>query len=192
MRTTAIWFGLVMMGVMGVTVAVESTVPSPVKRTVSAAQAPAPVSTADKPFSSIDADNGDYDYEKRVAIFEGHVIAVDPQLKLICGKMVVSFDEKSNEVLRVEAFSDVHMFNEGKEAIGEKAVFTRETGIIVLSGTNARLRDEKGSWVESRGAGIIYNINTKQMKVDKPRLMILPGGSGLSEGAKPSQDTPKP
>lgn len=148
------------------------------------------VGQGDKPFSTIDADNLNYDYDKRTAVFEGHVVAIDPQMKLTCGRMVVYFDEKTNEVLRVEAFVDVHMFNEGKEAIGEKAVFTRETGMIVLSGGNPRLRDEKGNLIFSRGAGIIYNINTKQMKVDKPTINMVTSPSGpMNGGATRARET---
>ncbi len=119
----------------------------------------------------------DFDYStNRIASFEGKVVAVDPQLTLCCKTMKVFFADKNNEVLRVEAFADVHMFHEGKEGIGEKAVFTRETGLVMLMGSGPMLRDEKGNWMRSRGDGIIYDIGKKTMRVDKPTLEIQSGG----------------
>lgn len=128
----------------------------------------------------------DYDYgTNRIATFEGNVVAVDPQLTLRCKTLKVFFADKNNEVLRVEAYSDVHLLHEGKEGIGEKAVFTRETGLIVLSGPKPVLRDEKGNWLSSRGDGIIYNVNTKRMHVDKPQMEMKNGsGAGLLTPSK--------
>ncbi len=133
-------------------------------------------SKTDKPFTTIDSDLGDINYEKRIATFEGNVIAIDPQLKLTCAKMIVYLDSKSDEVAKIDAIGNVHMYHQGKEAIGEKARFTRETGIIVLTGTKPKLKDEKGNWIVSRGEGIIYDLHTKQMRVDKPTMELQPSG----------------
>lgn len=148
------------------------------------AAATAPV----KPFTTITADLLDSDYDKRVAIFEGNVVAVDPKLTLKCKTMKVFFGEKGGEVIRVEAFHDVRMFHEGREGVGDKAVFTRETGLIVLTGTRPKLKDEKGNWILSQGEGIIYNPGTKKMHVDKPLLEFQPsdGGAGKNPPAKPT------
>ncbi len=128
-----------------------------------------------------------FDYQKKVATFEGNVNAIDPQLKLNCKNMVVYFADKNNEVTKIEAFDDVHMYHEGKEAIGDKAVFTRDKGILIISGNKAKLRDEKGNWIASGGDGIIYNINTKQMKVDKPTLELIPSTtSSATQSPAPS------
>jgi lipopolysaccharide transport protein LptA len=132
----------------------------------SAASAQSPA----RPFTTINSDSLSFDYEKKVAVFEGNVVAIDPQLTLRCRVMKIFFAENSQDVARVEAYEDVHMLQDRKEGVGQKAVFTKETGIIVLSEGQPKLRDEKGNWILSRGSGIIYNINTKQMNVDKPTL----------------------
>ena len=129
-----------------------------------------------RPFTKITADLLDSDYDKRIATFDGNVMAVDPKLTLKCKTMKVFFAEKGGEVVRVESFTDVHMFHEGKEGVGDKAVFTRETGLIVLSGTKPKLKDEKGNWILSQGEGIIYNTRTRQMHVDKPLMEFRPDG----------------
>jgi len=143
-------------------------------------------STDTKLFTTINSDLLDFDYQKKVATFEGNVNAIDPQLKLNCKKMVVYFADKNNEVVKVEAFDDVHLYHEGKEATGDKAVFTRDKGIVIISGNKARLRDEKGNWIASGGDGIIYNINTKQMKVDKPTLELIPSSTSSVTSPTPT------
>lgn len=143
-----------------------------------------PLST--KPFTKINSDLLNFDYEKHIAIFEGNVVAVDPKLTLKCNKMVVYFAEKRSEVLSVVATGNVRMYQEGKEAYGDKGVFTRETDLIVLSGTRPKLKDEKGNWIVSRGEGIIYNVRTKQMTVDHPEMEVQSsGGSDLMSPANP-------
>jgi lipopolysaccharide transport protein LptA len=119
-----------------------------------------------QPQTTINSDVLEYDYEKRTGSFEGNVVAVDPQLTLKCKKMLVFFGEKNNEVLRVEAFGDVHLLQDDKEATGDKAIFTRETGIVIISG-NAKLQDKKGNSFVNQGQGIIYNVHTKVMKADR-------------------------
>ncbi len=151
---------------------------APASRSEGSGAAPASGPTSLKPFTTINSDLLNFDYEKRIAIFEGNVVAVDPQLSLKCHKMIVFFAEKQSEVIRVESTGDVRMLHEGKEAFGEKAVFTRETGTIVLSEGHPKLRDEKGNWIVSRGEGIIYNVNTKLMKVDKPAMEVQSSSGG--------------
>ncbi len=140
-----------------------------------------------KPFTRITADMLNFDYgTNRVAIFEGNVIAVDPQLTLWCRKMVVFFNEKGSEVARIEATQDVKMKQVNKEAFGDKAVYTRATANIVLTGNRPRLLDENGNWIVSRGEGILYNVNTKIMRVDKPEMEVQSSdGGALAPVPKP-------
>lgn len=131
---------------------------------------------AKKPRSTIEADYLNFDYEKKVAVFEGNVHVLDAQLELFCNRMIMYLHEKNNEVIRVEAFGNVHILQQGKEAFSEKAVYTRETGLIVLTEGKPKMKDEKGNWIE--GASIIYNTQTKIMKVEKPKLNFSPSGGG--------------
>jgi len=131
-------------------------------------------SPASKSSTTIDADvmNLNYiDHEKRVVTFEGNVVAVDPQLTLKCDRMVVYFD-KSDEATRVEAYDHVQLSQQGKTGTGDKAIFEKATGTIVLSGIKPTLTDEKGNKIVSNGSGIIYNIRTREMKVDKPSMDV--------------------
>jgi lipopolysaccharide export system protein LptA len=123
-------------------------------------------------FTKITSDLLDFDYGKLSAVFEKNVVSVHPQLTLKCNMMKVFFEGKNFDVIRVEAYNDVHLFQNDKEAVGDKAVFTKETGMVLLSGTKSKLKDEKGNWVISRGDGITYDTNSKQMKVDKPSMEV--------------------
>jgi len=145
--------------------ALEAVAPSPINR-----------ATPTHGPTVIDADTLNFDYEKRVATFEGDVKAVDPQLTVKCKKMFVHFSDKNSEVSRIEGLGDVHLFHEGKEAVSEKAVFTRETGTVVLTEGDPRLKDEKGNWI--KGSSIIYNTLIRIMKVEKPRLEFAPSSGG--------------
>lgn len=139
------------------------------------------VSSPPKPFTKINSDNLNFDYEKKVAVFDGNVFAVDPQLTLRCKTMKVFFADKSNDVIRVEAYGDVHMLQDSKEGMGEKAVFTKDTGMIVISGGVPTLLDEKGNRVISRGTGIYYNVNTKKMEADKATVEFKTSESNSSK-----------
>ncbi len=155
----------------------QAPVPAPPRNAASSA---AGASLPDgKPFTRITADMLNFDYgTNRVAIFEGNVVAVDPQLTLWCRKMVVFFSEKGSEVARIEATQDVKMKQVNKEAFGDKAVYTRATANIVLTGNRPRLLDENGNWIVSRGEGILYNVNTKIMRVDKPEMEVQSSEGG--------------
>lgn len=153
--------------------------PSKAPSTAAASTNAAPLAGgAGKLFTDIESDLLDYDFgsTNRVAIYEGNVVVVDPQLTLRCKTLKVTFSEKGNEVEYVEAFTDVRMLSEGKEGIGDKAVYFKELGIITLSGANARLRDARGNWVQSRGKGIQYDTNLKKLFVDKPVSITVSGG----------------
>ncbi|MDD2710271.1 MAG: LptA/OstA family protein [Verrucomicrobiae bacterium] len=136
-----------------------------------------------KPVSVIEADYGSFDYgakSNRHAIFEGNVHVLDPQMEMNCRKMLVFFASEKNEVIRVEAFGSVHIVQQGKEAFSEKAVYTRESGIIVLTEGRPKMKDDKGNWIEGRS--IIYDTTNRMMKVEKPTIIFNSssgGGGGL-------------
>jgi lipopolysaccharide transport protein LptA len=147
---------------------------------------------AKKPRSTIEADYLNFDYDTKIGTFEGNVHVLDAQLELFCKRMIMFLDKKNNEVIRVEAYNNVHILQQGKEAFSEKAVYTRETGLIVLTEGTPKMKDEKGNWIE--GASIIYNTQTKIMKVDKPKLNFTTSGGNIMGPATtsptPSSTTP--
>jgi lipopolysaccharide transport protein LptA len=127
--------------------------------------------------TTITSDGLEFDYKKKIGTFEGNVVAVDPQMTLKCKKMLVYFGDNNNEVVRLEAFDDVHLYQGSEEATGDKAVFTRDTGIVVISGKKPKLRNKDGMTLVSMGEGIIYNVHTKVLKADKASMEI-PSKSG--------------
>jgi lipopolysaccharide transport protein LptA len=136
-----------------------------------------PANTTKAKDTTITSDGLEFDYKKKIGTFEGNVIAIDPQMTLKCKKMLVYFGDNNNEVVRLEAFHDVHLYQGSEEATGDKAVFTRDTGIVVISGTKPKLRNKDGMTLVSMGEGIIYNVHTKVLKADKASMEI-PSKSG--------------
>ena len=138
-------WGLFALLALGAVARAQAPAPAPFHPTVPAPRSNEPPAAGanfpgGKPFTRITSDILNFDYgTNRVAIFEGNVVAVDPQLTLWCRKMVVFFGEKGSEVVRIEATLDVKMRQASKEAFGDKAVYTRDTANLVLTGNRPRL-----------------------------------------------------
>ena len=139
-----------------------------------------PANTTKAKDTTITSDGLEFDYKKKIGTFEGNVVAIDPQMTLKCKKMLVYFSENNNEVVRLEAYDDVHLYQGSEEATGDKAIFTRDTGNIVISGKKPKLRNKDGMTLISMGEGIIDNVHTKVLKADKASMEIPPkSGGGL-------------
>src|SRR5438046_1750527 len=86
----------------------------------------------DKTKTTIQSDYGDFDYKTKKGIFEGNVVVTDVQLKLKSDKMIVYLAEKDNSVTKVEAMGSVQIDHEGKTAYADNAVYSKDTGVILL------------------------------------------------------------
>ena len=149
-----------------------------------------PVSPAkEKTKTTIQSDYGDFDYKTKKGIFEGNVVVTDAQLKLKSEKMIMYLAEKDNSLIKAEAMGSVVIENDGKTAYSDNAVYSKDTGIILLTpkpgGERPRIKDEKGNTV--RGNEIVINRNDNTMKaVGKVELELTPDGkSGELFAPKP-------
>lgn len=157
-------------------------------------EAPAPT---EKTKTTIQSDFGDFDYKTKKGIFEGNVLVNDVQIKLKSEKMIVYLAEKDNSVTKVEAMGTVEIQHEGKTAYADNAVYSRDTGVILLTpkpgGERPRIRDEKGNIV--RGNEIVINRNDNTMKaVGRVELEYTPDGKsgdffGPKTGTNLTHDT---
>ena len=144
----------------------------------------------DKTKTTIQSDYGDFDYKTKKGIFEGNVVVNDIQLKLKSEKMIVYLAEKDNSVTKVEAMGTVEIEHEGKTAYADNAVYSKDTGVILLTpkpgGERPKIKDEKGNIV--RGNEIVINRNDNTMKaVGRVELEYTPDGkSGDFFGPKTS------
>lgn len=140
---------------------------------------PKVASLSDKTKMTIQSDYGDFDYKTKKGIFEGNVVVTDAQLNLKADKMIVYLAEKDNSVNKVEAMGSVEIVHEGKTAYADNAVYSKDTGVILLTpkpgGERPRIKDEKGNIV--RGNEIVINRNDNTMKaVGRVELEYTPDG----------------
>ncbi len=118
----------------------------------------------------ITADTLLFDYQRSIAVFEGSVRVVDPQVTLTCEKLFVYFDS-NNQIESVVARENVHIVQEDRHARAERAVYRATEGSIVLT-KNARLY--RG--VEILEGDEIQIFTHSERVIAKPaRLVIVPG-----------------
>lgn len=119
-----------------------------------------------------------FDYGRSVAIFDGDVVAIDPQVRLECDKLAVMFDG-TNDVKAVTALGNVRMTQEGKKATCDKAVYVSRLGEIVLTGNATLYRDKD----VVKGERITFWLNDERMECTPGQLIIVPK-KGKSSGDK--------
>ena len=80
----------------------------------------------------ITSDQLEFDYQNFVALFDGHVVVMDPEFTLTTDRMLVTF-ENSNDVKRVDCIGNVDMVSDDIHAQCGRAVYTRENALVVMS-----------------------------------------------------------
>lgn len=85
----------------------------------------------------VTADRLMFDYKKYTAVFESHVIVVDPRMRIESDELKIIFS-KTNSVKSITASGNVRLRSEDKTATCTRAVYLAETEEVVLTG-NARL-----------------------------------------------------
>lgn len=122
----------------------------------------------------ITADSMSFDYRRYVAVFQGHVVVQDPQVRMESEQLNIRFDEKDNSLKWVTAIGRVKLTYQEKSATCDKAVYMQSSGEVVLMG-NARLGRGKDS---VSGDKITFWLNEDRMVCEgQPKLVIYPTGS---------------
>jgi len=80
----------------------------------------------------ITADTLLFDYRQRMCVFEGNVVVTDPRVRMESQKLHVFFDA-SNNVESVVATEAVKVTQENRVATCGRAVYTVESGAIVMT-----------------------------------------------------------
>ena len=140
--------------------------------------APAQSETLSVSNTVITSDSLSFDYQKRVAVFDGNVKAVDPQMRATADHLTVTFDE-TNEVKTVIAQGSVNIYHEDKHASCKRAVYTAQTGQVVLTGNAALTRG--GDKV--MGRRITFWLNEERMLSEPGRLILYPEDGARTNGA---------
>ncbi|MBU5638275.1 lipopolysaccharide transport periplasmic protein LptA [Geomonas sp. Red69] len=132
----------------------------------------------------VKSDTLNTDNEKKTATFEGKVVARQGDMTLYTDRMVVSYNGPNNEVSQVEAFGNVRIVQEDRQATGAHGVYDPKTARIVLDGNPKVVSGED----VVTGKVIIYYVNEQRSVVtsgpkERVEAVIHPGGKNV--GAKP-------
>jgi len=124
------------------------------------------------------------DNEKKTAIFEGKVVAHQGDMVLYTDRLVVSYSGPGNEVSRVEAFGNVRIVQQERQATGAHGVYQPKEGRVVLDGNPKVVSGDD----VITGKVITYYVNEQKSVVtsgpkERVEAVIHPGGKNA--GAKP-------
>ncbi len=128
-----------------------------------------------KPMTFVVAEHGAFDPKTRTAALEGNVVVTDPQMVLTAKRLNLTLDEKS-EVSRIDAMGGVVMKQMEKTARGERAVYTRSDGRVVLTG-DPSVTDSQGN---VRGEEIVFNKDSDTMVVERCVLTLQETAAGAT------------
>lgn len=112
----------------------------------------------------------EFDYKEMVAVFEENVRVENPQFLMLADRVLVFLDG-TNDVKQVLALGRVSVTNELRSGSCDKAVYTRATDQLVLTG-RAELR-RGGDYV--KGDRIVIWLNDERMEVSPGTFVITPG-----------------
>jgi lipopolysaccharide export system protein LptA len=118
-----------------------------------------------------------FDYGRSTCVFEGNVVVTEPQVSMTCDKLYVFFDA-TNSVDSVVATDSVRVKQGDRTGSSDKAVYTAETGAIVMTG-NATLTRGRDS---ISGDEITIYVNSEKVTCTPGRLVVFPSSLETSGG----------
>ena len=128
----------------------------------------------------IKSDTLQADNEKKTATFEGKVVARQGELTLYTDRLVISYSGAERDVSRVEAFGNVRIVQEGRQATSSHAVYETGSGKILLDGSPKVVQGED----VISGKLITYFVNEQRSLVtggpnERVEAVIHPGGKNV-------------
>jgi len=121
----------------------------------------------------ITADRIEFDNKEGVILFDENVFVDDEQFVMRSDRLLV-FMEGTNDVQQVMAVGRVSITNENRSAACDKAVYTKKSGQIVMTG-NARLMRQGDQGGEVTGNRITFWLDDERMEVSPGRVVLPPG-----------------
>ena len=128
----------------------------------------------------VTSDRLTFEYKKQTAVFDGHVVVVDPRIRIESDELRLVFS-KTNEIKTVTATGNVRLKSEDKTGTCNKAVYVGETEEVTLTG-NARLNRGKDTVT---GDSIKCYLNEDRVVVEGgTQLVIFPEDSQVKPPIK--------
>ena len=111
----------------------------------------------------------EFDYKRSIAVFEGDVKVVDPQMTLTSDRMNVIFDSDNN-VKSVTAMDNVHIAQDDKTGTCGQAVYITLTGEVIMTGEPTLWRGND----TLRGTKITFWTHEDRVTCEPAMLVIYP------------------
>lgn len=129
----------------------------------------------------ITAERIEFDNKEGVILFDENVLVDDEQFIMRSERLLV-FMEGTNDVQQIMAVGNVSITNENRSASCDKAVYTKKSGQIVMTGRAKLMRQgEQGG--EVTGNRITFWLDDERMLVE-PGVVKLPPGTFNKADAK--------
>ncbi len=119
--------------------------------------------------TTITSERIEFDYKEFVAVFDENVKVDNPQFFLTADRVVI-FLEGTNQVRQIMALGHVTLTNDQRVASCEKAVYTRLSGQVVMTGSAVLRR--AGDHVS--GDRITIWLDDERMEVSPGHFVIAP------------------
>jgi lipopolysaccharide export system protein LptA len=135
----------------------------------------------------IDADRLDvFDRENR-AVYAGNVVAVQGDTTLRCSELTIFFERQAGEaaasdegdsINRIECVGPVTILSQDQVATGDRAVYDRQIGQMVMTGNVALSQGQN----VTRGERLVYDIDRGVANIEagasqRVRGLFVPGGA---------------
>jgi len=121
----------------------------------------------------ITAERIEFDNKEGVILFDENVLVDDEQFVMRSDRLLV-FMEGTNDVQQIMAVGNVSITNDNRSASCEKAVYTKKSGQIVMTG-HARLMRQGDQGGEVTGNRITFWLDDERMEVSPGRVVLPPG-----------------
>jgi lipopolysaccharide export system protein LptA len=141
------------------------------------AEPAAPAASPARTNTVITSDRMEFEYQRQIAVFEGHVVVVDPEVRMQSDRMTVIFSD-DRDVKQATASVNVTIETPDIRATCERAVYSKVRGEIILTG-NAVLTRERDT---VSGDKITYWVETERMEVLPGTLIIVPSSGDRGKG----------
>lgn len=128
----------------------------------------------------VKSDGLEWDYKGHVVTFKGNIVANHEDVTLYSDRMVVYYDETTNEVTQIVAEGAVRIVQSDRRATGEKAIFYNTQKKIVLTGRPV-VRQGKNVVIGER---ITILIDRDWVEVERADVTISP--EEMEEKTSPS------
>lgn len=129
---------------------------------------------ADTNMTVITSRHLDFDYPKRVAVFDGDVVVTDPRVTIKADSITAVFNA-SNQPDTITAVGNVHIEQENRVALCNRATYSVKSGLLVLTG---KPRVMRGSDVLS-GSRIIFSRDDDKVQCEDAKLTVMPGSGAV-------------